>query len=196
MKIALQEHQNVSGQGIRSQCSDTHLAYGPTAPGTHIFVYFDNRQVSSGVSFWSRGRPLGIWKWNQNSVNTSWGKCSCPEGWSMESPLPLPSFFCLWIICSVSSSTEILRRLWYPRSPGSESRAKGRLNHNGGLLKCSPPSRSLQSWQRHLLPKTPHSCSTRGCMNTRSKAQGSCTPAWKHVSLTAKSALRKPAVRV
>lgn len=51
MKIALQEHQNVSGQGIRSQCSDTHLAYGPTAPGTHIFVYFDNRQVSSGVSF-------------------------------------------------------------------------------------------------------------------------------------------------
>lgn len=34
MKIALPEHQNVSGQGIRSEDSDIYLACAPTA------VYF------------------------------------------------------------------------------------------------------------------------------------------------------------
>ena len=40
MKIASQEHQNVSGQEIRSEGPGIYLACAPIAPGTHVFVYF------------------------------------------------------------------------------------------------------------------------------------------------------------
>lgn len=154
--------------------SKIYSACAPTAPRTHIFVYFDNEQDSSGVSFWLWDF-WWIWKWNQNSVNTTEENAVVLKSKAL---LPTP------LLSSVYGQydpfhlkTEILRRLWNPRSPDSESRAKGRLNHNWGLLKCSLLSGSLQSWQYHLLPKTPHSCRTRGCTNTRRKAQGGCTPA-------------------
>lgn len=50
MKTALQEHQNVSGQGIRSECSDIHLAYGPAAPGTHMFILITDKNPLGSVS--------------------------------------------------------------------------------------------------------------------------------------------------
>lgn len=109
-----------------------------------------------------------IWKWNQNSVNTTGENTVVLKSKALLPTSLLSSVYGQYDPFHLK--TEILRSLWNPRSPDSESRAKGRLNHNWGLLKCSLLSGSLQSWQDHLLPKTPHSCSTR-------KAQGGCTPA-------------------
>ena len=61
-------------------------------------------------------------------------KCSPPEGRSLESPIPLPSLLCLWIVGNLLPNafltTEIPRRPRNPTGPGSQSRTKGRLSQH------------------------------------------------------------------
>lgn len=60
-------------------------------------------------------------------------KHSPPEGRSVESPVPLPSFLGLWreeLSSHCLLEIGILRGPWNFRSPGSPTRAKGRLSHS------------------------------------------------------------------
>lgn len=50
-KRASQEHQNVSGQGIRSEGLDVYLVCAPTPSGTHrLFIFLTDKHPPGSVS--------------------------------------------------------------------------------------------------------------------------------------------------